>query len=256
LPEADSTQLRLRAARKFDKGWLRLARAEDKTMRAGSRIGGFLVIAGLIASWAHLGSFESHAATGAELGTISGSPDEPRRHFRLRHPAELDQEAAEQIYLQVVAALAAGYARSALPVAQEYQSWRRYNTAPYLSATHGNKYLSNYVNETGVGYGQYEDAGEMPVGTVIAKDSFSMTQSREILLGPLFVMEKMPAGFNAISGDWKYTQIQPDGTLLGETNGDGSASVRYCIGCHSAVAQQDHLFFIPSSYRVRQAETE
>jgi hypothetical protein len=96
----------------------------------------------------------------------------------------------------------------------------------------------------------------MPVGTIIAKDSFSMTQSREILLGPLFVMEKMPAGFNAISGDWKYTQIQPDGTLLGETDGPGSDGVRYCIGCHNAVQQQDHLFFIPRPYRVSASGTQ
>jgi hypothetical protein len=226
-------------------------------MKTGSRIGGILVVAGLIGYWAYpLGGFESHAAAGAELSPISGSPEEPRRHFRLRHPADLAPDAAEQIYLQVAAALAAGYARSAYPLAQEYQGWRRYNNAPYLSATHGNKYLSNYVNETGAGYANFEDAGKMPVGTIIAKDSFSMTQSREILLGPLFVMEKMPAGFNEISGDWKYIQIQPDGTLLGETNGEGSVSVRYCIGCHNAVAQQDHLFFIPSAYRARQSDTQ
>lgn len=68
-------------------------------------------------------------------------------------------------------------------------------------------------------------------------------------MGPLFVMEKMPEGFSPESGDWKYTQIQPDGTLLGETQGVGDAAVHYCIACHAAVADQQHLYFVPNAYR-------
>lgn len=220
-------------------------------MKTTLAVSGIMVAAVVAAAGLHpSGPRQAAAAGGAELSPISGDPEEPRRHFRLRHPAELEPDDGERVYRQISAALADGYARSGHPVGVEYAGWKRYNTAPYLSATHGNKYLSNYVNPTGAAYGRYEDSGPMPVGTVIAKDSFSMTQSREILLGPLFVMEKMEEGFNPISGDWKYIQIQPDGTLLGETNGTGSGSVRYCIGCHSAVAQQDHLFYIPRPYRV------
>jgi len=60
---------------------------------------------------------------------------------------------------------------------------------------------------------RFEAAGRLPVGSVIAKDSFSVTETGGILLGPLFVMEKMPAGFNPASGDWRYTLIQPDGRI-------------------------------------------
>ena len=135
------------------------------------------------------------------------------------------------------------------PVAAEYHTWARFNTAPYLSVTHGNKYINNFANEIATSYARFEEAGTFPVGSVIAKDSFSVTESHEILLGPLFVMEKMPEGFNEISGDWKYIQIQPDGTVLGETKGEGADAVKYCIACHAAVEQQDHLFFVPRSYR-------
>ena len=190
---------------------------------------------------------------GAQISPISGDPGNPRRHFRLRNPASLEPEQAEIIYRQIAAALANGYQRGGIDRVSGYQSWNRYNTAPYISKTHGNKYLNNYVNDIGRAYGSFESAGEMPVGTVIAKDSFTMTQSREILLGPLFVMEKMADGFNTVTGDWKYTQIQPDGTLLGETGGRDSDQVRYCIGCHNAVAAQDHLYFLPKAYRPAEA---
>ena len=52
-----------------------------------------------------------------------------------------------------------------------------------------------------------------------------------------------------MSGDWRYTQINPDGVLFGETKGADEERVDYCIGCHLAVEQQDHLFFIPAPYR-------
>ncbi len=85
---------------------------------------------------------------------------------------------------------------------------------------------------------------------MIAKDSFAVTQGREIVLGPLFVMQKMAPGFSPATGDWRYMQIQPDGTLLGQTGGPGSERVEYCIGCHLAVQRQDHLYFVPPEYRV------
>jgi hypothetical protein len=172
----------------------------------------------------------------AEMSPISGDPKAPRRHFRLMYPAELTPRKAGEIYAIIRSALQAGYSRSGSATAGAYQGWRRFNTAPYLSASHGNHYLNNYVNEIGAAaYGRYEKAGKLPVGSVIAKESFSMTRSGEILLGGLFVLEKMPAGFNYARGDWKYTFIQADGTLFGETHGKGAKRVEYCIGCHLAV---------------------
>ena len=185
----------------------------------------------------------------AEMSGISGTPDRPRRHFRLKHPQALDIERAGAIYELVADALAKGYARSGLTVIEGYRSWPRYNASPYLSSTHGNHYLNNYVNEAGSAYGRFEAAGTLAPGTVIAKDSFSVTGNGGILLGPLFVMEKMPAGFNPVTGDWKYMEIKPDGELIGQTNGPGAERVDYCIGCHLAVEAQDHLYFVPPAFR-------
>lgn len=184
-----------------------------------------------------------------EMSPVSGDADNPRRHFRLRNPAQLSPERATELYDIVKPALLNGYTRSRLDFAEAYQSWKRFNNSPYLSMTHGNHYLNNYANDIGAAYGRFEAAAKLPVGTVIAKDSFAATSTGGILLGPLFVMEKMPEGFNYVSGDWKYTLVLPDGSVLGETNGKGSAKVKYCIDCHLAVEHQDHLYFMPKPYR-------
>jgi hypothetical protein len=185
-----------------------------------------------------------------ELSRISGDVDRPRRHFRVRNPVKLSRQEAQSIYEIAQNALEVGYQRSGHPAAGAYLTWRRYNTAPYPSLTHGNHYLNNYANDTALAYRQFEDAGTMPVGSVIAKDSFSVTQSKAIVLGPLFIMEKMPSGFNYVSGDWKYTLIQPDGSVFGETRGANAERIEYCIACHLAASQKDHLYFIPEDYRI------
>ncbi len=185
-----------------------------------------------------------------EMSPISGDIKKPRRHFRLRYPADLSPKEATEIYDVIANALTAGYKLSGHTVAETYQGWQRYNSTPYLSISHGNHYLNNYANPAASAYGAFEDAGLMPVGSVIAKDSFSVTTSRGIVLGPLFIMQKMAPGFNDLTGDWKYTEILPDGTLLGETNGEGAERVEYCIACHLANEKQDHLYFVPKRYRV------
>jgi hypothetical protein len=186
-----------------------------------------------------------------EMSEISGDLQKPRRHFRLRDPADLRADEASEVYAIVNGALRAGYERSGLATARTYQDWQRYNTAPYFSLSHGNHYLNNYANAKASAYGMFEQAGKLPAGAIIAKDSFSVATSREIVLGPLFIMEKMPAGFNGVTGDWKFIQIQPDGTLLGETNGTGAERVEYCIACHLAAVKHDHLYFVPKEYRIR-----
>lgn len=191
----------------------------------------------------------ARAQTDVEMSTISGDAASPRRHYRLRDPKPLDSERAAEIYAIAQPSMRSGYPLSGSQVARDYQGWRRYNIAPYLSASHGNHYLNNYANERAQAYGEFEAAGRLPVGAVIAKDSFSVTNSGGILLGPLLIMEKMPQGFNDVSADWKYTLVRPDGTLFGETNGPGSERVEYCIGCHLARERYDHLYFIPKDFR-------
>jgi hypothetical protein len=192
----------------------------------------------------------SSAGEQRQTAEVGGAPNAPRRHFRTRRPARLAPSEAEEMYRQLADALRTGYALADHPVARDYRGWRRFNSAPYLSAAHGNLYINNYANESAQAYGHFESAGKMPVGAIIAKDSFIVERDGTVRPGPLFIMEKMPKGFNYVSGDWRYTQIMPDGAFFGETLGRGTKRVEFCIACHLAVERQDHLFFVPAANRV------
>ncbi len=185
-----------------------------------------------------------------EMSSISGGTQHPRRHFRLRNPARLPPLQAERIYRIASQSMRIGYATAGMTAIDGYQNWTRYNASPYLSSTHGNHYVNNYANARAEKYGLFENAGRFPVGSIIAKDSFAVTQSGLIVLGSVFIMEKMSAGFNYVSGDWRYTMIRPDGRILGTTGGKNSDRVQYCATCHLFRAKQDHLYFIPKKFRV------
>jgi hypothetical protein len=174
----------------------------------------------------------------------------PTKHFSVGNPAELSDADAEDIYRRLSGPLKKGYLLSNHPVARAYQSWSRFNTAPYRSETHGERFVNNYANGMGRAYGSFEAAGQLPVGSVVAKDSFAVTAAGDVTSGPLFIMEKMPQGFNAKSRDWRYTMIMPDGSVFGATKGVDSHKVQFCITCHErAGADNDHLYFLPQAYR-------
>ncbi len=182
------------------------------------------------------------------LAQISGDPEKPRRHFRVRQPARLGATEAGLIYRRLSAAIEAAYRRA---VGGGYRDWRRFNTAPYLSSTHGQLYVNNYANQAGAAYGRYERGGPLPEGAVLIKDSVRATADGETAPGPIFVMEKMAAGFNYVSGDWRYSVIGPEGEVWGTTNGAGAERVEFCIGCHLAREATDHLYFPPPELRVK-----
>ena len=176
-------------------------------------------------------------------------PSGPRRHFRLKNPAPLSGEEAERLYADLKADMATRYQLSRQPGFANYQSWTRYNRVPYPSVSHGNRFLNTYGNPVARAYARFEQAGKLPVGSVIAKDSITVSRDGKATPGALFLMEKMPDGFNYVSGDWRYTMIMPDGSVFGTTKGEGSQRVTFCISCHLAVEKQDHLFFLPEEYR-------
>ncbi len=154
-------------------------------------------------------------------------------------------------YACIKGSLKAGYMNSGYPVAGVYQEWKSFNTQPYVSDTHGGRYVNNYVNGTGrKAYGKYENVGAMPQGSAIAKDSFAIKGNGQVVAGPLFVMEKMPPGWNPESGDWRYTLMMPNGNVVGKTHGIGAKNVGFCIDCHMPLGEdQDSLLFLPDALR-------
>ncbi len=144
------------------------------------------------------------------------------------------------------------YAKAGLRQVQDYTGWVKINTTPYQSATHGGRYVNNYTDSHGdYRYKKFEKAGTLPLGSVLAKDSFAVRPDGKISIGPMFVMEKMKKGFNKGSGDWRYSMIMPNGKIAGMTKGKGM-NMKFCAECHAGVApEQDHILLAPEEYRMK-----
>lgn len=108
--------------------------------------------------------------------------------------AEISAEDTRAAYAACVAALKAAFGGSGEPGAADYTEWTNFSTAPYPSSTHGGRYVNNYGNELAADYGKYQEAGAMPEGAIIAKDSISIDASGKASVGPLFLMERWKRG--------------------------------------------------------------
>ena len=156
---------------------------------------------------------------------VAGDSFAPDRHFSIVDPAGLDPGAAERAYGQVKADMAARFAVSREPAAKSYQRWWRVNRSPHLSATHGSRYVNNYVNRPAWAYGTLAPGAAMPVSSIIAKDAVSVDSAGRVLPGELALMEKMPPGYDAAARDWRYALILPDGSVFADSSGANPGGV-------------------------------
>jgi len=164
-------------------------------------------------------------------------------------PVEMTDMEAITLYNCLSEERAAAYALSGNPVATSYTDWPRFSIRAYPSESHGGRHLQNYANAAAKAYAKWEQAGTMPAGTQLAADSFTLHPEGTASVGPLFLMEKMEAGFNPDSEDWKYTLIMPDGSTVGTTGGEGSTSVEFCFECHKALSSTDSMLLVPPDLR-------
>lgn len=173
-----------------------------------------------------------------------------QEHLAIPDPAELSDRQAADAYERLKSGMAAGYKLAELPLIADYQSWTRRNTAPYLSAIHGQRYLNNYTNGKGAAYGSLGEGQRYPPGMVIAKDSFTMPGEGGAFPGALFVMEKLEEGKSPDTANWRYLVVNPDGSLAGDSLGDAPRQVDYCHACHKSMADRDHVYLVPEKYRI------
>jgi hypothetical protein len=163
---------------------------------------------------------------------------------------KLSEEETEEAYDCVQRDLAGAYVRSGIPAAEDYLDWTRYSTKSYRSKGHEYRYLNNYANEIAAEYyGEYGAKLPMPVGSVLAKDSFLANKGGRIILGALTLMEKMPQGFSPKNGDWRFTMILPDGRIMGRTGEDDEVAIEFCHECHRK-SKNDFMHFLPRKYRL------
>lgn len=169
-------------------------------------------------------------------------------HLAIDNPANLSKEDGRRIYEDLKNRMAASYAMSEIPEIDDYQSWPILNDAPYVSATHGQRYVNNYINQAAAGYATLEPGERLPAGSVLVKDSITVTEDGGIFPGALFGMEKLEANASPETADWRYFMIIPDGSVFGDTTGDNPDLMTYCHDCHLAAADRDYTFFIPEDY--------
>ncbi len=188
------------------------------------------------------------------LPTMVPANDEPDPidHFKVLKPADLSKEEASRIYERMAQQMLEGYRQSDTPAAAQYQNWKRFNTAPYLSRGHGNRFLNNYGNSVARDYLNLQTGEQMPVGSILAKDSFTVTQSGEAFGGALFLMEKLPQATSPDTADWRYVMIMPDGSLFGDTLGENPVKMDFCHSCHEIAEAEDFLYFIPEDFQIDQ----
>ena len=185
----------------------------------------------------------------AVTGLLAQSAAE-EEHLAIENPAELSKEGAERIYASLQRRMERGYAVAQLDFLINYQYWPRFNDAPYISATHGQRFVNVYANRMATTYGTLEKGQVLPAGSVLAKDSMTVTDEGRVFPGAFFIMQKLAAGTSPDTGDWRYVMVMPDGSVFGDSIGTRASAVAYCHACHKDAADRDYTFFVPPEYAV------
>lgn len=180
----------------------------------------------------------------------SALAEDPNAHLAIENPAELSKDEATAHYRSMSRRMARGYATAQLDILLNYQSWPLFNDAPYISATHGQRFVNSYANRMAHNYGTLQEGEVLPMGSVLAKDSMTVTDEGKIHPGAMFVMEKLAAGTSPETADWRYIMVLPDGSLFGDTLGARASAVAYCHDCHELVAERDYTFYVPEAYQL------
>ena len=70
-------------------------------------------------------------------------------------PAELTTAEANAVYDCLKGEMKSAYAKSGNKYAKIILNWKNYASQPYISGTHGQRYVLNYANEKASNYGKY-----------------------------------------------------------------------------------------------------
>ncbi|MEO1773748.1 MAG: hypothetical protein AAFS07_02215 [Pseudomonadota bacterium] len=133
---------------------------------------------------------------------------------------ELTGEEAQAVYECIAADLDAGWKTGPkrwIPAdrTETYRDWDLASRFPAAPGFHGERFLVTRVNATGHdAYTRYADDPSIPAGTLIAKESFTVTEAGEVKAGPLFFMEKVNTGSSPETMDWYYYAVAPSGTPM------------------------------------------
>jgi hypothetical protein len=152
------------------------------------------------------------ALAGAPVSVLACDPGKPG--------SDLTGEEAAKVYDCIAAELNAGYRagpKGWIPAAfvNDYRTWTKASSFPAAPGFHGERFLTTWVNSVGAAeYLKYAENPTIPAGTVIAKESFAVNAAGKVEKGPLFIMQKAPAGASPKSDDWYYMMVLPNGAPM------------------------------------------
>ncbi len=175
-------------------------------------------------------------ATMATVGTaqLSGHPTVTR-------PADLTPEVAQGIYDAILPQIASGYRAAGFDFIRNFSRWQRANTAPFRSATHGERFVNVYVNRGALAYLKGDPTAVLDDGAVIVKDGFTAMSDGALYPGPASVMTKE----GGVEGGWRYILIMPDGSVLADSAGATRDATASCAACHERErVGTEPLFFV------------
>ena len=152
-------------------------------------------------------------------------------------PFDLDDTQVVALYDCIKDLMAERYAKEGDEIGGAYRSWAVTSTRPAVAGPHGERFLQTFAND--IAAEQYlkfeEETGPMPVGSVLAKESFKLSKGKA-KVGPLFIMTKLAEGEAPDAGDWRYDALQPNGKVM-------KIKQSFCANCHLGWDYRDSLAY-------------
>ncbi len=126
------------------------------------------------------------------------------------------------------------------------------NTSPWISKTHGGRWVNTYVSKDAVK--AYQNSDSLPAGALVVKESFEDDGGKpSTVSGPLYVMQKGPKGSSPETGDWRYAMEwdkpvtgNPEGITQPVTWLPGDAALNSCVKCHNHFHTVDDMGGVPA----------
>lgn len=188
-------------------------------------------------------TYLSLVATALLVTTWSGS-SYAAKCVAANAPDELTVEEALAVYECLQPKLRDGYSSGKNQWAKDYVNWGAASTAPAAPGVHSGQYLMTFVNEVGLDTYTKFDGSELPIGTVIAKEAFTIKKNKKTKKGPLLFMEKVGLDAAPKTGGWRYSGVKPNGKKL-KVKEEG-----FCHACHQAYPQNDFVGYPVEAVRV------
>ncbi|UWQ94322.1 cytochrome P460 family protein [Rhodobacteraceae bacterium M385] len=161
---------------------------------------------------------------------------------------DFTQDQIDALYDCVSDELLENYQSGDNEIAAVYRDWGHAQTGPAAPGFHGGRFLNTFVNDVGFdAYVQYEEDDEtfeMPVGSVIAKESYTLRDGAP-RRGPLFIMTRAETADYPDTDGWVYSAVQPNGDPMG-------ISQSFCHDCHGGYTHSDSLGYPAFDVRLSQ----